>query len=66
MQFGTDESVFNMILCSRSYSHLQQVFMEYHRLAGRDFEDAIKSEFSGDIENGLIAIGRQPNKFPMN
>lgn len=46
-----------MILCSRSFSQLQQVFLEYHRLSGRDFEEVIKSEFSGDIENGLRAIG---------
>lgn len=46
-----------MILCSRSFSQLQQVFLEYHRLTGRDFEDVIKSEFSGDIESGLRAIG---------
>lgn len=54
---GTDESTFNMILCSRSYAQLQQIFLEYHRLTGRDFEDVIKNEFSGDIENGLRAIG---------
>ncbi|XP_060843407.1 annexin B9-like isoform X3 [Rhopalosiphum padi] len=56
LQFGTDESTFNMILCSRSFCQLQQVFLEYHRLTGREFEDVIKSEFSGDIENGLKAI----------
>ncbi|XP_025203425.1 annexin B9-like isoform X1 [Melanaphis sacchari] len=56
LQFGTDESTFNMILCSRSFCQLQQIFLEYHRLTGRDFEDVIKSEFSGDIENGLKAI----------
>lgn len=59
MRLGTDESVFNMIMCSRSYRHLQQVFLEYQNLTGRDFDDAIKSEFSGDIENGLRAIGKK-------
>lgn len=58
LQFGTDESTFNMILCSRSFSQLQQIFLEYHRLTGRDFEDVIKSEFSGDIQNGLRAVGK--------
>ncbi|XP_050429888.1 annexin B9-like isoform X5 [Adelges cooleyi] len=56
LQLGTDESAFNMVLCTRSYTQLQQVFLEYHRLTGRDFEDVIKSEFSGDIESGLKAI----------
>lgn len=61
LQLGTDESTFNMILCSRSYCQLQQVFLEYHRLSGRDFEEVIKNEFSGDIENGLKAIGNTSN-----
>jgi len=45
-------------LCTRSYPHLNQVFLEYHRLTGKNFEDVIKSEFSGDIESGLLAIGK--------
>ncbi|XP_050531616.1 annexin B9-like isoform X2 [Daktulosphaira vitifoliae] len=56
LQLGTDESTFNMILSSRSHAQLQQVFLEYHRIAGRDFEDVLKNEFSGDIEKGLRAI----------
>lgn len=55
-----------MILCSRSYVQLKQVFLEYHRLTGRDFEDIIKSEFSGDIENGLRAIGIKFEIFYLN
>jgi annexin A7/11 len=44
-------------LCSRSYPQLQQIFIEYQRLTGRDFEKAIRNEFSGDIESGLLAVG---------
>jgi len=55
-----------MILCSRSFCQLQQVFLEYHRLTGREFEDVIKSEFSGDIENGLKAIGKNLNISILN
>ncbi|XP_014244257.1 annexin B9-like isoform X2 [Cimex lectularius] len=58
LRLGTDESTFNAVLCSRSYTHLNQVFQEYYRLTGNDFEQAIKSEFSGDIEAGLLAIVR--------
>ncbi|XP_046680601.1 annexin B9-like isoform X1 [Homalodisca vitripennis] len=56
LQLGTDESTFNSILCTRSYPQLIQIFMEYQRLAGHGIEKAIKSEFSGDIESGLLAI----------
>jgi len=56
LRFGTDESTFNAILCSRSYPQLQQIFNEYQRVTGHEIEKAIKSEFSGDIESGLLAI----------
>lgn len=56
LRLGTDESTFNCILCSRSYPQLQLIFSEYQRLTGHEFEKAIKNEFSGDIEAGLLAI----------
>ncbi|KAM7349883.1 annexin B11 isoform 1-T3 [Cochliomyia hominivorax] len=58
LRVGTDESMFNMILCQRNYQQLKLIFQEYERMTGHSLEKAIKKEFSGDIMEGLIAIYR--------
>lgn len=58
LRLGTDESVFNAVLCQRNWAQLQLIFQEYERLTGHDIEKAIKNEFSGDIEQGLLAVIR--------
>lgn len=58
-QWGTDESVFNMVLVTRSYQQLRQVFLEYEAMAGHDIENAIKREFSGNVEKGFLSIGTE-------
>ncbi|XP_044271345.1 annexin B9-like isoform X2 [Tribolium madens] len=63
-RWGTDESMFNMILCQRNHEHLKMVFQEYHRISGHDIEKAIKKEFSGDIEDGLLAVVRSIKNQP--
>jgi hypothetical protein len=55
-KLGTDESKFNMILCSQSYEQLRLVFEEYHRSTNKSLETAIKNEMSGDLEGGMLAI----------
>lgn len=57
LRLGTDESVFNAVLCSRSFAQLAAIFQEYQFLTGHDIDDAIKAEFSGDMEKALRAIG---------
>ncbi|XP_037815093.1 annexin B11 isoform X1 [Lucilia sericata] len=58
LRVGTDESMFNMILCQRNYQQLKLIFQEYEHMTGHSLEKAIKKEFSGDIMEGLIAIYR--------
>lgn len=55
-KWGTDESVFNQILCQRSFAHLRAVFEEYSKISKKTMEEAIKSEFSGDIRDSLITV----------
>jgi len=56
--FGTDESTFNMMLCSQSHEQLRQVFHEYKNIAHRDLKESIRHEMSGDLQEGMIAIGK--------
>lgn len=46
------------MLCSRSFPQLKAIFNEYQFLTGHDIDDAIKAEFSGDLEKALRAIGK--------
>ncbi|OAF65775.1 Calpactin II, partial [Intoshia linei] len=55
-KFGTDESRFNAILCSRSYAQLRATFEEYKKLTSKDIQDTIKDEMSGDLSAGMISI----------
>ncbi|XP_060560007.1 annexin A4-like isoform X2 [Ruditapes philippinarum] len=55
-RWGTDESQFNIIMASQSYEQLRAVFDAYSRISGRDIEKVIKSEMSGNLEIGMLAI----------
>jgi hypothetical protein len=53
---GTDESKFNQILCSQSFEQLRLVFEEYRKIAHKGLDQAVKSEMSGDLEKGMLAV----------
>lgn len=57
-RWGTDESAFNAILASQSFEQLRAVFDQYKTVSGKDIESAIKSEMSGDLCTGMLAIVR--------
>lgn len=55
---GTDECAFNAVLSLSSFDHLRLVFKEYQKLRdGASIEDDIKSEMSGTLQEGYLAIG---------
>ncbi|CAL1270978.1 unnamed protein product [Larinioides sclopetarius] len=55
-QLGVDGELFTKILCSRSISQLQATFEAYERIGGHTLTAAIRSEFSGDTKDTLLAI----------
>lgn len=57
-KWGTDESLFNQILVSRSNAHLRAVFGEYEQLSKMSMEEVVRSEMSGDIKTGMMTVGK--------
>ncbi|XP_018561982.1 annexin B9 isoform X1 [Anoplophora glabripennis] len=53
---GTDESVFNAVMCQRNRPQLRLVFDEYEKLVGHTVETAIENEFSGNIKDALLQL----------
>lgn len=60
-KLGTDEGEFNRILASYSYPLLRCVFEEYKKIKGKTFGQAIDSELSGDLKQGMKAICKLSN-----
>jgi len=46
-----------MVLCARSPAQLRATFDAYSQVTDGDIEDAIKSETSGILQDGYLAIG---------
>ncbi|XP_077999642.1 annexin A13-like [Glandiceps talaboti] len=57
-RWGTDESVFNAILVTRSFSQLRAILIEYEKLANRPLMEEIDSELSGDFKKAIKTIIR--------
>eukprot|EP00731_Ephydatia_muelleri_P012386 Em0006g1280a len=55
-RWGTDESVFNQILASRSFPQLRATFQAYAKLSRYDMEHVIEKEMSGHIKDGMTAV----------
>ncbi|ELU14293.1 hypothetical protein CAPTEDRAFT_164839 [Capitella teleta] len=62
--WGTDEAAINKILSLRNYAQLRATFDAYGNLAERDIEEAIDSECSGCLQEGLLAIVRYAKDPP--
>ncbi|XP_072368839.1 annexin A6 isoform X3 [Scyliorhinus torazame] len=58
LQWGTTESSFITILGNRSFCHLQLVFDEYQKIAGKEIEESLRGELSADFEKLMLAVVR--------
>ena len=54
--WGTDESKFVTILCTRSYAQLRATFEEYEKISNKKLGDDIKKELSGSLLKVFSAI----------
>uniref|UniRef100_A0A8C0B1L9 Annexin A13 n=1 Tax=Buteo japonicus TaxID=224669 RepID=A0A8C0B1L9_9AVES len=55
-RWGTEELAFNVVLAKRSYSQLRATFQAYKKVCGKDIEESIKSETSGDLEKAYLTL----------
>ncbi|XP_054446066.1 annexin A13 [Pteronotus mesoamericanus] len=56
--WGTDELAFNEVLAKRNYKQLRATFQAYQILMGKDIEEAIEAETSGDLQKAYITLVR--------
>jgi len=59
--WGTDEEVFTQIVTHENFAQLHVIFDEYRKLSGKTMEQAVQSEFSGDIEKAVMTIVKCAN-----
>lgn len=56
-KLGTDEETFTIILAHEPFHQLRLIFDEYRKISGKTIEQAVKSEFSGDLQTAIETIG---------
>ena len=59
-----DESKFNMVMSTRSYAHLREVFSKYSEMFSNDVKEVIKTNFTGDLQDLLLAIADCAENIP--
>ncbi|XP_060249664.1 annexin A13 isoform X4 [Ovis aries] len=57
-RWGTDELAFNELLAKRSHKQLRATFEAYQTLIGKDIEEAIEAETSGDLQKAYLTLVR--------
>lgn len=57
-RWGTDELAFNEVLAKRSLKQLRATFQAYQILIGKDIEEAIQAETSGDEQKAYLTLVR--------
>jgi len=55
-KWGTDEATFNLVMASRNFNQLRATFDAYQRIASKDITKSLKSEMSGDVLDGMLAL----------
>ncbi|XP_004607693.2 annexin A13 [Sorex araneus] len=55
-RWGTDELAFNEVLAKRSYKQLRATFQAYQTLIGKDIEESIKEETSGNLQKAYLTL----------
>ena len=54
---GTDEAAFVEILAHAGQRQAYLIFEEYKKISGKTIEQAMNTEMSGELLNGLLAMG---------
>ncbi|XP_019375079.1 PREDICTED: annexin A13 [Gavialis gangeticus] len=63
-RWGTEELAFNVILAKRNVKQLRATFQAYEKLHGKDIEEVIKSETSGNLEKAYLTLVRCAKDCP--